>query len=251
MSWKSKAFIIWTLAVPAFTGWPINQIPGHLFSGVSYGWLVYGSVVYAAIIVLTGKKVFKLSIVVALTIALPLVLLGILISALGQLITGWGQSSSAAYILHYLSLMVTMLVVIPLALSMVVVIPFHRLEQHLLFSRRGVKTGEKIALMFLRVFGHIFYFVIPNILEVIREEGALTWKRDLTVERKDNRLPLAQRVAKIVQVLVNIGVDSICSAIRYVPLWAEEISRLPGYNRTDQGSDTTGQSDKRLGNHRK
>ena len=244
MNWKIKAFIIWALAIPAFTGFPINHIPGNLFSGVSYGWLAYGAAVYAAIIMLIGKKVFKLTIGVALAIALPLVVLGTFISAIGQFISGWGQSASADYIIHYITLLVTMLVVIPLALSMVAVIPFYRLERRLLLSRRGVKTREKIILMFLRVFGHIFYFVLPNILEVIREEGGLTLKSDLTGDRKNNRFPLSQQIAGIVQMLVNIGVDAICSAIRYIPLWAEEISRLPGYNGTNQNSDTTKQSDK-------
>ena len=244
MNWKIKAVIIWVLAIPAFTGFPINHIPGNLFSGVSYGWLAYGAVVYAAIITLIGKKVFKLTVGVALAIALPLVVLGTFISAIGQFISGWGQSASADYIIHYITLLVTMLVVIPLALSMVAVIPFYRLERRLLLSRRGVKTREKIILMFLRVFGHIFYFVLPNILEVIREEGGLTLKRDLTGDRKNNRFPLSQQIAGIVQMLVNIGVDAICSAIRYIPLWAEEISRLPGYNATNQNSDTTKQSDK-------
>ena len=243
MNWKIKALIIWALAIPAFTGYPVNHIPGALFPGASYGWLAYGAMVYSTIVLLIGKKVLKVSIVVALTIAVPLVLFGTLISTIGQFMSGWSQSHPADYIVHYISLMVTMLVVIPLALSMVAVIPFHRLEQQLLLSKRGVKTSEKMILMFLRVFSHIFYFVIPNILEVIREEGVLTRKRYLTGSRQHNRLPLSQRIGKMVQMLVNIGVDSICSAIRYVPLWAEEISKLPGDAGANQNSDTAKHSE--------
>lgn len=239
MNWKAKALIIWTLAIPAFTGFPMNQVQGELFPGATYGWLIYGALVYTAIIFLTGKKVFKLSLVIALTIAVPLVLLGTLISTIGQLITGWSQSSPADYIIHYIRLTVTMLVVIPLALSMVAVIPFHLLEQHLLNSRQGVKTTEKMILMFLRVFSHIFYFVIPNILEVVREEGILTGKRFLTRGSQRTRVPFFQRISAMVRMLVNIGVDAICSAIRYIPLWAEEISRLPGAAKTKQDPDTT------------
>jgi len=244
MSWKSKAIIIWALAIPAFTGFPIYQIPGELVPGVTFGWLTYGTMVYSAIILLTGKKVFKLSLAVALTIALPLVILGTLISAIIHFITGWSQSSPADYILHYIRLMVTMLVVIPLALSMIVVIPFHLLEHHLLSGRQGVTTTEKMALMFLRVFSHIFYFVIPNILEVVKEEGILSGKRFLSRNLPDNKASLFQRIGEMVAMLINIGVDAICSAIRYIPLWAEEISRLPGSTMTEQDPDTTDQTEK-------
>lgn len=240
MNWKLKLLLIWTLAVPAFNGFPINYLPGNLLPGTSYGWLTYGAVVYAAIILLLGKKVFKLTIVVALTISVPIVLLGFLISSVGLFIGIWSQGNPAEYITHYTRLFVTMIVVIPLALSMLAVIPFHRLEHHILFSNRGVKISEKIILMSLRVFSHIFHFVIPNILEVVREERSLT-TRTLTGGQQSNTLPLSRRVVAIVQVLVSIGVESICSAIRFVPLWAEEISKLPGYTKLKQKTDTTDQ----------
>jgi hypothetical protein len=86
---------------------------------------------------------------------------------------------------------------------------------------------QKIVLMFLRVFSHIFYFVIPNILEVIREEGVLTGRGLLTPGQINKKPPLLKRLRKITQALVYIGVESICSAIRFIPLWADEISMLP------------------------
>ena len=93
----------------------------------------------------------------------------------------------------------------------------------------------KMALMFLRVFSHILYFVIPNILEVIREEGMLPGTGKAGGAQTGAKPPLSRRLKNMVQTLVNIGVESICSAVRYVPLWAEEISRLPGYTGADQG----------------
>jgi hypothetical protein len=238
MNWKLKALIIWVMAVPAFTGFPINHLPGNLLAGISYGWLAYGAMVYAAIILILGKKVYRITLVVALSIAIPLVVLGILISSVGLLISGWDQAYLDGRITHYISLMVTMVVVIPLALSMVAVLPFHRLERHILQSKNGVRTSEKIILMFLRVFSHIFYFVLPNILEVIREEGILKRKTVLTGGDQSTRLPLSFRIKEVVQMLVNIGVEAICSAIRYLPLWAEEISRLPGYEKKKRNHTT-------------
>ncbi len=132
-----------------------------------------------------------------------------------------------------------MVVVIPLVLSMVAVLPFHRLEHHILQSKQGVRTSEKIILMFLRVFSHIFYFVLPNILEVVREEGVLTRKRVLAGGQQSDRLPLSRRIVVMLRMMIIIGVEAICSAIRYIPLWAEEISELPGYNKKKHHTGTT------------
>jgi hypothetical protein len=49
-------------------------------------------------------------------------------------------------------------------------VPFHELEHKLLQKQLGVSKIEKFFLMSLRVFNHIVYFVIPNILESIRAE---------------------------------------------------------------------------------
>lgn len=234
MNWKLKALIIWLLAVPAFTGFPINYMTGSVLPGIDSGWILYGIVVYAAIIVLLGRKLWVVSIIIALAVAVPLVVLGTLISFAGLFITGWNSSGFAGIIYHYAALAAKMIVVIPLALAMVTVLPFHRLESRILQSRHGVSIGRKIALMFLRVFSHIFYFVIPNILEVVREEGVLPGRKRETKNGHKTRLPLRKRLRTIVRMLVNIGVESICSAIRFIPLWAEEISMLPGKRKSNK-----------------
>ncbi len=234
MSWKLKALLIWGLAVPAFSGFPINYMAADLLVGISYGWVIYAMVVHGAIILLLSRKIYKITIVVAVVITIPLVLLGTLISLIGLVFSGWDSALLADVFSHYSNLMATMLVVIPLALAMVAVLPFHRLEHHILKSRGGVRIGEKMILMFLRVFSHILYFVIPNIFEVIREERMLPSISGLTAGHKNNNLPLSERTRNVIQALINIGVESICSSIRYVPFWAEEISRLPGYSGAKQ-----------------
>ena len=239
MSWKLKALIIWILAIPAFTGFPIHYLSTQVLPGVSIGWLLYGTGVYTAVLLVLGHKILKITLMVALAIAVPLVLLGILVSSIGFFINGWDQLYLFEIITHYTRLLTTMMVVIPLALSMVAVLPFNRLERHILQSKRGVRLSEKSILMFLRVFSHTLYYVIPNILEVIREERVFSIKGGLTGDDQSNTLPLSKRIVEIVQMLVNIGVESICSAIRFVPLWAEEISMLPGYTKEKQESDST------------
>lgn len=234
MNWKLKALIIWLLAIPAFTGYPLNAIAGNLLPGVDYGWILYGAIVYTAIILLLGRKIFKISLIIACAIAIPLVMLGILISFVGLFITGWNSTDFIDIIYHYISLMAKMAVVIPLALSMVAILPFYRLESSILQSRHGVTIGQKISLMFLRVFSHIFYFVIPNILEVIREEGILQMKGRKTARQNQIKLPFLQRLRGIIQTLVNIGVESICSAVRFIPLWADEISMLPNKEKKNR-----------------
>ncbi len=233
MSWKQKTLIIWCLALPAFTGFPMNYIHGRLLSAVDYGWIVYGAVVYAAIVLVLGKKIFKITVIIALAIAIPLVLLGTLISLIGLFISGWNTGGLSGIMGHYVRLMATMIVVIPLALSMITVLPFYRLESHILKSRHGVGMWQKIVLMFLRVFSHIFYFVIPNILEVVREEGLLPRRGALTSGQIRKNVTVLKRLIKITQALVNIGVESICSAIRFIPLWADEISMLPDKHSLD------------------
>ena len=234
MSWKIKALLIWGLAVPAFTGLPMEFFPGSLPAGISTGWLLYAAVVYAAILLLLGRKIFRVSLLIALAISVPLVLLGTLVFLLGLMFGGFDPARLGATFGHYLRLLANMMVVIPLSLSMVAVLPLHRLEHHILMRRGGVRMVEKMALMFLRVFSHILYFVIPNILEVIREEGMLPGTGSAGGAKTGVKTPLSRRLKEIVQTLVNIGVESICSAVRYVPLWAEEISRLPGYTGADQ-----------------
>lgn len=110
------------------------------------------------------------------------------------------------------------------------VIPIQRIENRLLHTDRGVGFVQKCALMAARVFTHIIYFVIPDILEVLREERLLN---ELIWQRKSPgavKMPFWNRIGTLVRLLVHIGVESTCAAIRYIPLWAEEISKLPGHS---------------------
>ena len=135
--------------------------------------------------------------------------------------------TQARFSAHYVTLCLTMLTVVPLALNMVTTLPFHELEHHLLKSTGGVSRPQKMALMFARVFNHIVFFVIPSILEVVREErrlqpGSSTPRTSVSAK---------VRISSILNELTQIGVEGICASIQYIPIWAVEISLLPGKER--------------------
>jgi hypothetical protein len=126
-----------------------------------------------------------------------------------------------------------MLTVIPLALSMVAVIPFQDFEQILLTKAGGVSKIEKFALMFLRVFNHIVFFVIPNIVETMREEAQYRKWVDSSLKSDSSRSVtgsikfIKTKSTGLARDMVQVGVEGICASIQYIPLWAVEISQLP------------------------
>ncbi len=228
MTWRIKFIVLCVLAIPAFIGFPLNLIEGNLFPGAGNGWVVYGSLVHLAILGLLGKKPYRIAISIALLISAPVVFFGAGISFVGLFFSGWDPMDRAFIITHYISLAITMITVIPLALSMVAVIPIQRIENRLLKQSRGVSLTGKSVLMFVRVFIHIIYFVIPDILEVLREERIFAEIVGHKKTRGAQKIALRIRARALIRTLIQIGVEGICSAIRYVPLWADEISRLPG-----------------------
>jgi len=237
MTWRIKLSLFCVLAIPAFTGFPLNTIQGTLFPGAGIGWLAYGLLVHLAIFCFLGKKPYQVAIVIGLLISIPVVCLGAGISFAGLFFSGWDPTRQTFIITHYVSLAITMITVIPLALSMVAMIPFHRIENRLLQQNQGVSLLEKSALMFVRVFIHIIYFVIPDILEVLREERIFADLSAWNTSGSAGKQSLRIRFHSLTRILIQIGVEGICSAIRYVPLWADEISRLPGRRTSTEETD--------------
>jgi hypothetical protein len=157
----------------------------------------------------------------------PIVYVGGLVSWLLEMAGGVSPGAAGSvHGAHYVSLALNMLSVIPLALAIVAAIPFDRLEQRLLRKAGGISTGEKYLLMFIRVFNHIVYFVIPNILEVMREEALLrTVSENASLPAGPRRLRLLGR--RLTAGMVQVGVSGICASVRFIPLWAREIDDLP------------------------
>lgn len=238
MKWKIKLTVFCLLAIPAFSGYPLNQFNESIPPGIPLSWIAYLLIVHIAVMALLGNKPYRIATGIALFITLPVVILGSGISAIGLLWRGWQMDGLNPIMSHYSSLAITMITVIPLALCMVAMIPFHRIESRLLQKNQGVTLAEKCALMFVRVFIHIVFFVIPEILEVLREEKIFSNITDPDIKIRGRAQGFVSRGRILIGILIQIGVEGICSAIRYIPLWAEEISRLPGKQipKRDEGS---------------
>ena len=225
MTWKLKFILLAIMSAPALTGYPLELWPAEIVAGVSWGWILYFVAANGMILTVSGRRFLANAMAVASLIALPVVYVGAGISYLIYM-SGLGYDAGPpAYSAHYVGLALTMLTVIPLALSLIAVVPFQQVEYTLLRRCGGVSKAEKALLMCLRVFNHIVYGVIPNILETIREEGYFRYP----AVRRDPMNPpgAAARLRRLIQIMIQLGVEGICAAIQYVPLWAVEISSLP------------------------
>jgi len=237
MNWKLKFLILIIIAVPAFTGYPVASFETEIFPGVTHGWVIYFLVVKLCILIITGKQFFPNVVTIAVLIAMPVVFVGAGISYLIFLFGLGYPSGPAEYSAHYVFLCITMLTVIPLALSLVAIIPFQDFEQGMLNTSNGVSKIEKWILMFLRVFNHIVFFVIPTIVETVREESRYKkWidssaKASSTTPVQGKIILLRRRFRSLIKDMTQIGIEGICASIQYIPLWAVEISQLPGRSK--------------------
>jgi hypothetical protein len=240
MNWKIKFLILIIVAVPAFIGYPVSSFESEILSGVAYGWVVYFLVINAIVFFITGKKFYPNVLAIAVLIAMPVVFVGAAVSYFIFLFGLGYESGPTVYGSHYVSLCITMLTVIPLALTMVAVIPFQDLEQILLIKAEGVSRIEKFALMFLRVFNHIVFFVIPNIVETMREEAQYRKWAESSLKSESSRSVTGSirffrtKSTGLARDMVQVGVEGICASIQYIPLWAVEISQLPDRSKSDR-----------------
>ncbi len=227
MGWKTRLAFLFLLSVPSLCGYPLDRMPAEVLTGVKSAWVIYFAASQAAIRWVSGPRLQAITLSIAALIAMPVVYGGAAVSCL-LLLAGWNAAGGqAVFSAHYVTLCLTMLTVIPLALAMVAAIPFQELEQNLLRAPRGVTRTGKTALMFVRVFNHIVFFVIPSILEVVREEGRFRPGRSAPGAAQ----PAWKRLSALAADLTQVGVEGICASIQYVPIWALEISRLPEKER--------------------
>jgi hypothetical protein len=232
IGWKIKFILLAIISIPAFIGYPVVLIDSELLSGLTYGWAIYFCLVHVIIPAINGTRFYANILAVAALICMPVVFVGGFICYLIFLLGIGYASGQSAYSPHYVSVCVTMLTVIPLSLSLVGVVPFQRFEHKLLQHKAGVTKLEKGILMFLRVFNHIVYFVIPDILETIREERH--YRKWMATEAKtssqfsDSRgiLQIKNKISTLKTGMIQLAVEGICASIQYIPLWAVEISRL-------------------------
>ncbi len=237
LSWQIKLLVLAIAAVPAFTGYPLNVFDTSIVDGITWGWLGYSMGTHGILVIVLGAAVWEICLSIAVIIMLPVVFGGAAISYL-LFLSGWGGAISPdGYSAHYVGLCITMLTVIPLANGLISVVPVYRIENKLLTRGDGVSLGEKAALMFIRVFTHIVFFVIPNVLEIVREERQKPVPRDIGEDAASDReregvaiesISIRRKMVRAVHMLIYLGVEGICASVQYIPLWAEEIAALPG-----------------------
>lgn len=238
MGWKIKLAALLIIAIPSFTGFPLKHIDAEVVPGLSWSWVFYLFGIHLVLRVILGRYRYGKIIGIAALITLPVVYSGAAISFLLWIVKQGGQAEAFAFGSHYINLNVTMLTVIPLALSIVILMPFNLIEQRLLQGTTGVTAMEKRLLIAIRVFNHIVFEVLPTILEVLREESYLNRSPDdsrIEVD-KFSLQKIRRELKRINSKMVQIGVEGICAAIQYIPLWAVEISQLPEGNRATKNN---------------
>ncbi len=219
MNWRLRIAVLALFGLPAFTGFSPLSLLGEVLPGVPWSAFLYVAVVNLAILTVCGAGFAAGALGVAALVLLPVVLSGATITWGLGLIAPHPSEGGGGYGAHYVRLALNMLSVIPLALGIVASIPLSRLEHRLLKGTRGVAVWEKKLLMAVRVFNHITFFVIPGLLEVVREErpfGPLRMGAEPGAGRRG-----------LITGLVQFAVAGICGALRFIPLWAREIADLP------------------------
>lgn len=223
LPWPYNLILLVLSAVPALSGFPLNVWPAQIVAGVGWSWTFYFSCVHLVSGLVLGRRLYGNIVALAALITLPVVYAGAAVSWAGFLL-GLSVTGPAAAGSHYVQLCLTMLTVVPLALALVSVVPFGRIEQGLLLSGEGVTPLQKKILMAMRVFSHIAFFVLPGTLEVLREEQSMThWRR----EWKSGKTTRVSLLGRLPGQLVMLSVEITSAALQYVPLWAHEIARLP------------------------
>jgi hypothetical protein len=225
LNWRLRLGLLLVLGIPAFTGYPLGRLPTEIVPGATWGWVLYWLLTTGLLRWVNGERRHGIILGISVLITLPVVFIGAGISFLLSLGSGPVARLAYGYSGHYIALCLSMLTVVPLALSLAAVVPVQVLEQRLL---RGcaVSPRGKALLMALRVFNHIVFFVIPTILEVVREESVEgRWAPPPAVAGGGG--DRWQRGRRLVQAMVIIATEGICSAVQFIPLWAVEIARLP------------------------
>jgi len=226
MNWRIKFLLLLVTAMPAFTGYPLNQMDTLIVAGITQAWAVYFAAAHLVVVGVCGRRIYARILTAAALVTVPVVAAGAGISFVASLFSLDPAMARIAYSAHYLQLCVTMLTVVPLAIGLVATIPLQALEQDFIRRRKYVSMMQKRFLMALRVFNHIVYYVIPNLLEVVKEERqfkALTGEAGFTVRHGRFR----QRSARLIRRMIYLAGEAICAAVQYIPLWASEIARLP------------------------
>lgn len=218
-----RSLVLIILAVPAFTGLFLTAGPALLLD-IQAGRLLYWLVTAIAIIVLRGRFLWLAATIIALIIAIPVAGGGALLALL-LYVTGLGGMSLNQITAHYVFLLLNMLSMIPLGIALVSLIPTTTLETRLLRSTVGVNTLQKIMLMALRVFNHVVFTVMPEIMQAVTEElrfNGYLYKSGAKIRHRRRLF-----IKSILYKFMFVAIAAICSSLKYIHFWTAEISALP------------------------
>lgn len=214
------AAVLAALAVPVFFGAGLHWGP-VLAGEIRLSRLVFLAGVAAAVALVRGRLLwltaYAVTGVVMLSVAGGGLLLSLLLLALGQ-----DAREPAAILGHYAGLAVNIATVVPLALALVSLVPFAALETRLLRDPRGVTRCEKFLLMALRVFNHVLFDVMPDIVQAVGEE-----MRFALHDRRRRRVRRRPFWSGMVRLISFAALTAVAKALEYIHLWTVEISALP------------------------
>jgi len=242
-----KLILLLLTLIPSFTNFFLTKMPSTVIPGVSLWQLLYFFIVLLVVRVVAGYAIFFFSLSAVSLLSLPVVFVGAIVSCLKRL-PAISNEQIFRESPHYISLLLNMLTVVPLAIGLMSQIPLRRYEMRLLNRTRGVTFREKILLMAARVINHILFTVIPNILQVRREErykGSQVlieeFANDFLLEKAKE---INQRVIRCVIEMLDIAVASICFSVEHITIWAIEIGNLPSkqaFKEYSNGKEQTSQ----------
>lgn len=220
----AQSLILLIVAIPAFTGLFLTQGPA-LFLDIQAGRLGYGLVTALAIAALRGRFLWLSATLIAFVIAIPVAGGGALLS-LALYVVGLSAMTPMQIAARYVFLFINMLSMIPLGIALVTLIPTAALEARLLRGVTGVSLPQKSMLMALRVFNHVVFTVMPEIMQTVTEElrfNGYVYKTGLRAKHR-RRLFLHSILKKF----MFVAVAALCLSVKYIHFWAAEISALPG-----------------------
>lgn len=227
--WRIKLVILLLVILPSFTTYFIKLFNSPMFSSteIPIWYLIYIAITFIIVYLISGRKTLLIGIVTASLLAISVVFAGGLISYIRA---GFSSEAIPLYSQHYVIILLNTMAVVPISIALISAIPIQEYETNLLNSYKGVTSFEKKILIGTRIFNHIIYTVLPNIVLIWREEKNIN---KLTIEYviEDTFLRKLKKVLDIIKKKIleysYLLLTLLINSIEFIPLWAIEINNLP------------------------
>lgn len=219
-----QSLVLIVLAAPAFSGLFLNDGP-TLFFSVTATRVGYLLALNLAIFILRGRFLWLTASVIAVAVTIPVVggggLLALILYAFN-----WGGMTLTQIASHYAVLLINMLSVIPLGIALVSLVPAAALEARLMRNTAGINLPQKILLMAMRVFNHVVFAVMHEVMQAALEE--LRFNNYLYKARLIGKKRRRRFLKNLLQKFMFMALTALCLSLKYIHFWTAEISALPG-----------------------